>query len=254
MSEAEQNTDVAAKAKTMGHVSKEEWKGDPAKWRPAEEFVERGENIMPILKKQVEKLQADLDMSLKMNDKRDEKIRVEAHDKATKEYEKKLAELDKKEVKAFDDGDSEAFVEIKKERGELEKPVKQEADKKPDINPDFKNWADKNTWYKEDEDLREYADMLGQRISQQKPGLAENKLYDAVTEQVKKMFPHKFSNPNRENAQSVEGDSGAPNKPGKNSFDDLPSTAKAAFKRLSERAKAQGREYTKAAYAEAYYE
>lgn len=255
MSEAEVETkDVAAKAKTMGHVSKEDWKGDPAQWRPAEEFVERGEQILPIMQKRLDEVENELKMSLKMNDRRDKKIADDEYKRATAEYDKKLVALDKKEMKAFDDADSETYVEVKQERADLEKPEKPVADAKPEVNPAFVDWSKQNSWYADDTDLREYADMFGDKLIKGKPGIAEDKLYEEVTEQVRKMFPDRFKNPNRENAQSVEGGDASPSSSGKNSFDDLPSTAKAAFKKLAAKAKAAGREYTKAAYTEAYYE
>lgn len=60
MSETENVVDpqeVEQEARKMGWVEEELWKGDPDKWRPAEEFVERGKNIVPILRDRLEKME-----------------------------------------------------------------------------------------------------------------------------------------------------------------------------------------------------
>lgn len=52
--------DLEVRARDMGWVPEEEFKGDKAKWKPAEEFVAHGEEILPILKKTNEGLRNDL--------------------------------------------------------------------------------------------------------------------------------------------------------------------------------------------------
>src|SRR5580698_7384300 len=44
-------------ARRLGWVGKDEFKGDPDKWRPADEFLDRGRRILPIVLKDNEKLQ-----------------------------------------------------------------------------------------------------------------------------------------------------------------------------------------------------
>ena len=41
--------DVETRAKAMGWQPQSEFRGDPAKWRPAEEYVQRGEELLPIV-------------------------------------------------------------------------------------------------------------------------------------------------------------------------------------------------------------
>jgi hypothetical protein len=41
--------DTEVRARTMGWVPKEEYKGNPDNWRDANEFVRRGEEILPIV-------------------------------------------------------------------------------------------------------------------------------------------------------------------------------------------------------------
>ena len=48
-------SEIEEKAVAMGWVPLEEWKGDPEQHRPADEFVARGEQILPIVKKTAER-------------------------------------------------------------------------------------------------------------------------------------------------------------------------------------------------------
>jgi hypothetical protein len=45
-----QQQEVETRAKSMGWIPKEEFKGDESNWRPANEFVERAETLLPIVK------------------------------------------------------------------------------------------------------------------------------------------------------------------------------------------------------------
>src|ERR1035437_653917 len=48
-------------ASLMGWMPKEQFKGDPAKWTSAEEFVDRGKHLMPILRKNNERLVGEIE-------------------------------------------------------------------------------------------------------------------------------------------------------------------------------------------------
>jgi len=152
---------VNEKASQMGWVPQDEWKGDPDRWRPADEFVQRGENIIPIIRDRMDKLEADLKIATKSNKqavaRAEKKASESAYKQATSEYEAKLAELDKKELEAFDEADSEKFQEVKKERLNLKEPEKPKEE--PAGNPVFEEWAKKNTWYDDDSVLQRNADF-----------------------------------------------------------------------------------------------
>jgi hypothetical protein len=54
------NPEIAQRAKMMGHIPKEEFRGDPEKWVDADKYVERAENLMPILKSQLGKYENEI--------------------------------------------------------------------------------------------------------------------------------------------------------------------------------------------------
>jgi hypothetical protein len=249
MSEERNYEEEAAK---MGHVPQEDWKGDPDKWRPAKEFVLRGENIIPIMRDKVSKLEKDLDMAVKLTKAELEQVRKESYDRAKQEYESKLAALDRKEAEAVEVGDTEAYKEVKKERQSIKppaepKPVNQEP-------PHFTEWKEKNPWYQEDQDLADYADFISHKIVHETPGITPAKLAEEMTARTKKQFPHKFTNPNRDKPGDVEGGSRAGGKKTtEKTFNDLPADAKGAYDRLASKFKVQGRELKKETYAKEYW-
>lgn len=237
------------KARAMGWVEQEEWKGDPSKWRPAEEFVQRGENIGPIMRDRINKLEGDLKIALKSNTQELKKVREESYNKAKAEYEEKLEKLDSEEFEAFTEGDEEKYKTIKKKRETLKAPVKDT----PVENKEFIEWSEKNPWYKDDNLLRRNADIIAAEEVEKNPTIDPAKLYGIVEARIKEEFAHKFTNPNRKEDPSVESGEGSPPK-GKNTFASLPKEAKDSFTRLAAKMKQSGREYTKEQFVEAYYE
>jgi hypothetical protein len=243
--------DVTLKAQEMGWVPQEEWKGDPEKWRPAADFVDRGENILPILKDRVNKLEADLKIALKSNQKEIDRIKAESYAKAKAEYDEKINHLNELEANAIKNSDGDAYLQIKKVK-ETVKPPEVEVSGESE---EFKNWKDKNPWYQEDKELAEYADFLSHKIVMEKNGHVPD-ITEALAEMEKRTkakFPEKFKNARRDDPGAVESGSLATEHTTKR-FVDLPADAKNQYKRLAEKFKAQGREFTKESYAQAYFE
>jgi len=248
-----QADEFTEKAANMGWVPEDQWKGKPELWRPAKDFVERGENIIPILKDRLEKLEADHKIALQSNKNEIARIKKESYEKATKEYEAKLAELDAKEIAAFQDADTDEFHKVKKERETLKAPEPPKEEAQELINPEFEDWSKKNAWYQEKPDLTAEADAYADVLLKRTPNIPAKELYAKVEKFIKAANPDVFTNPKRDEPSSVEGGSGAPNKGG-NKFSDLPDDAKASYTRLAAKFKAQGKTFTKEEFTESYNE
>jgi len=250
-----ENEEVVGKAKGMGWVPQEEWNGDPEKWRPAAEFVERGENIIPILKDRLGKLEADLKIATAHNKNEIEHVKQMAYDRAKSEYEAKLSELQRRELEAFKAGDTNEYMAVKQEMVSIKPP---EAMTAAVENPVFVEWKEKNPWYTTDKELSDFADFVSNKIVAERGGrdkIADAELAEEMTKRVKTTFAHKFENPKRKEAQPVESGSSAPSSRSQNkAFNDLPDSAQKAYHRQAERFKAQGREFTKEDYLKAYLE
>lgn len=253
-------SEIEEKASKMGWVPQEEWKGDPDKWRPAEEFVERGENIVPIMRERIDKLEKELEVISKLNKSELKKVRESAYDQAKKEYEKELQSLNKEKFAAIQEADVEKYQQIEGKISNLKKP-EEPKEEEPQVNPVFEEWRSKNAWYAPDlnnvgdadETLTLFANAVAAKIQAEKPGLSPEQFFGEVEKRVKAEFPHKFENPKRKEPGMAE--SGHQSTPkGKKTFADLPDEAKKAYARTAERLKRQGREYTKEQYAKAYFE
>lgn len=188
---------VEQQARDMGWRPQEEWKGNPDKWVDAQEFVDRGEQILPILRANNRRLNDDLLTMRQNNDRLSQELaatrsivqNLEKH--FTESTERQLAEQ-RKALKAelrdaVEDRDVDRELEVREQLDQLteaerEAKKKQQENKEklekappkggktdPDIDPDFEAWRKENTWFGEDrkrtkaviraaEDLREDGD------------------------------------------------------------------------------------------------
>jgi hypothetical protein len=223
--------EVTQEAIDTGWIPKDDFKGDKSKWRPAEEWVERGRTLIPIIKTQLrgtetklEKALADLERQRKTTEKllkMSETVGQEAYDRAKRE-------LTQKQVQAVVDGDVETWQKLEDDKEKLTKPEPIAPEPEPEINnPVFNEWHKTNDWYLKDPDLTDFANLHAQRINPE-GGMDAGTLYTEVEKKVKELFPHKFSNPNRENLSTVDTPSqlGGEIKPTGKSYADLPADAK----------------------------
>lgn len=269
--------DYEQEASGMGWVPQEEWKGNPDQWRPAEDFVKRGEEILPIvnkhnkeLKQELATLKDDVAMIAKVTKQQVVDAEQAGYDKAKAEYEGRLEALQKQKFDAVQEGDLEAFQKAEGDIANLnqpEPPKKDEPAAQPQVNPVFEDWSKQNTWYIPDpanpgdggdQDLTAFAEGFGRQIAAQhdlnSPEGME-KFYTAIGEKVKATFPQKFENPNRnEPGMTQPGSTGPSRKQKKTTWADLPDSAKQAFGRQEQMMKNKGFEFTKEQYLKIYNE
>jgi hypothetical protein len=200
--EAPELSPIEQKAAEQGWVPKDQWTGDPDDWRPAKEFVDRGE-----LFKKIDEV------------RRENKRLREGHEELVKHhlnvrklaYEQALADLKEQKKAALAEGDVDAVVEIDEriaETKEEQRTAKAEAvQEAAQPDPVFESWINRNQWYTTDVAAKAVADevarMLFMRGERDKEALLE-----AAEKAVRKEFPHKFNNPKRDQAGAVEGSTG----------------------------------------------
>lgn len=230
--EAVAPSETEEKALKMGWTPKSEFKGDPAKWRSAEEFVERGETMLPIVKAQVAKQAKEID-ELKAAMKEFGEYHTKTEKRA---YENALASLKQQRANAIATGDGLAFDRIDDEIGKIKRTIENTSPNKidPAESPEYKQWEAENKWVK-DPELEKYAFDIGKKLRESGISVAGKEFLDLVGGKVKALFPEKFENPRRALASSVEGGSAAPRRVGK-SFADLPADAKNACERMAKNA------------------
>ena len=179
-------------ARNQGWKSKEEYEGDPNKWRPAKEFVERGE-----LFSKIDSIGRELKETRKAM-----KMLQEHHSQVKQvEYKKALAELKALQKKHLEDGNSDGYLETSEILTDLQAEQKAREivtqTATPTVDPRFTAWVNENKWYNTDQDMRDHADIIGQRYAAQHPNEDPEDVLKVVEKMVRQRFPQKFSNPNR---------------------------------------------------------
>lgn len=246
-----QVSEIEQEARKQGWVPKDEWRGDPDKWRDAGKFVEYGKEIIPILRDRLSKMERTYEMAMrKIKD-----VEKKAFERAKVEYDQKLAELDRKELEAFNIGDATEYQHVKNERGRLKPPEEPKAEPAEAGNGDFLGWQTENKWFGTDRAMTAYAREMSVEI-QARTGLPDGReLYDKVSEEVRKEFAHKFQNQRRQAAASVDSGSSAASSGAhgdKRVYANLPKSAKTECNRLIKDFEARGVKFTKEEYCASY--
>lgn len=194
--EQPQFTEIEQRAADQGWRPKDEWDGDPEAWRPAKEFLDRGE----LFKKIDDQNRTIKEMRKALDDLAKHHSKV-----AEAEYKRALDSLKEKKKEALIENDVDKVLDID-ERIEAVREAQRTApavqvQPSPELNPIFVAWKDRNSWYDTNEAMRAYADRIGNSIT----GMSPSELLSEVERRVKKEFSHRFENAKRNQPSAVEG-------------------------------------------------
>jgi hypothetical protein len=185
----------------QGWVPKDQWKGDPEDWTPAKQYLKYGE------------VEAELKKDFYSNVKEDAKKEVldalkrAKRDALAKEDYEELAKIDA-QMDVVQEGMERSF----KKGDQSFKDV--EADKPVEPIPEFFEWHKENKWYKLPDaregvdEMSEFADEIAIGYCQRNPGVPAAKVYDYVTQRMKKAYPEAYSNPARKQPPAVDDGGG----------------------------------------------
>lgn len=247
------------KARRMGWKPKEELK-DPSKHLSAEEFLERGESIMPILRannKALEKSVADYKTELKDMKKTLAEFQKFATKAEQRGYASAMRELETQQAAAVEAGDADGVKAITKEMVALEKDARSDlpAQQDPrgwtdDYAEAVDDFRDANPWFDTDRTMTVWAKGLDNELKAD--GMEAKARLKEIARQAKAEFPDKFGNPARRNAAAVDGvTSSGTRRGGGKSWADLPPEAKAMADELVKGGKIAG--YTREKYVSSYF-
>lgn len=224
--------DFAAEAAADGWVPQDQWKGDPNKWIAAEDFVKRGETILPIVQAKYRKTVEEVaDLKRQFAEQQTvfgdfQKFQEQALSKANKERQDAIAELETLRAKAITDGDGQTFTQTDAKLQALRAEPVPKTREAPKESPEVTAWKSENKWYMSDSELTGIADGLADVVARENPGLKGKAFLDKLTERVKIVVPHKFENPRRQEQLTSEGNRKGSQK--SKGYDDLPADAKKA--------------------------
>jgi hypothetical protein len=253
--EPEVSAEIIAKAEKMGWTPKSEFRGDPAKWRPADEFVERGENMLPLVRAQVRRQEhqiAELNKTVK-------EFADYASKSEARALEKALLQLRQERADAIAKADGVAFDKVDAEIRDLQKKADAKIAPKNQIDGEqeavFNEWLGRNSWAN-DPKLQAYGSAIADELRASGETAQGIALLDMVTKRIKKDFPRLSENPRRDTASAVEGGAG-PRKTGGKSYADMPADARAACDRMAKNGYADNAKEMavfKASYVKNYFE
>lgn len=252
--ESGERADVEAQARSMGWRPKDEWRGDPDTWRDADEFVERGTTMIPILNKRIEGYESEIGSlreevaTLKQGQRKSE---VDAYSRAYRALAAKRRDAAAGgDMKVYDEAETE-IAELEKARPKDEPEARGEAQ---EFDPIVKAWVDRTPWFNSDPDMTQYAATEHGILRSEKPGLSTEENLREVERRVRQRFPAKFGNVRRGGPGTVEGGSrGKGNGSGKRTFADLDDEGKKAFDELVGVGLMKNTKDDRQAYAESYF-
>jgi len=184
-----QYTEREQQALTFGWKPKDEWVaggGDPEDWRPARDFLERGEMIGKIrsLTKETAETQRALRATMEQNAKIYQTGYTQAINDLKAQRREALAEGDL--LKA--DDLNEKIVQTQAELEKVQRPIPTQAK----VDPEHVTWVQQNQWYN-DPVMQKFADSLAMEYVRLNAGQVEpNDVRDFVAKTVRKEFAHRF--------------------------------------------------------------
>lgn len=262
---------IEKKAKGMGWIPKERFNGREDEFIPADEFVRRGEEMIPILRANNRKLEGEL-AEVRANAARNETL-LRASQESIEELKnfnssiaKERAEGRKKELlkgisEAKRAGDVEAETELQDQLQEHNNAMKAAGEppgeKKPpggspppDPNawrkdPTMQAWMRDNEWFGRDEAMTAYSSAVAARLKAD-PANSDVKgrtFLDMVSEEVVR----RFDDGQRGRSSKVEGGRGSGEGggagSGKKSYSDLPADVKVVCERQGKKVVGEGRAF-----------
>ena len=246
--EAPEASQFESEARAQGWVAQEEFRGSESDWVDAETFVRRGKEIMPILRKNNEKLLKELGEARKIAEEARESAKEfreyqkQQFEKKTKDLEGQLEQLKQAKRDAITQGDGDraiaiddAMDDLKEQRLEAKEDLKAAEEKAKEVpqitqDPILNTWMEKNDWFGKDSRLTGVANGLGVSLRQENPNLNGQAFLDKLDAELQEMFPEKFGKKRTPNP--MEGSPNGTARPsvssGKKTYNNLPPEAKAA--------------------------
>ena len=214
----------------------------------AEEFLDR----KPLYDKmhKMDKRLKEQDRKFDAMQKHEKMVRDRMHGDHLKELKTSkraaMEEMDYDKVEQLDEEMDKARVEHNK----VEEVV---VDTQAGIQATLEDWVEDNSWYKSDKVMQRFAEGEGKDFRNDNPNATFDDVLAHISKTVKKEFPEKFQNMNRQKVSSVEGGTTgsrrAPAVSKQKTVKDLPTEAIPVMKTLVR----SGTFKTEAAYVKDYF-
>lgn len=253
------------KARSMGWVPKDDFRGDEAKWVDADTFVKRGEEMLPLLKHhnkallgKVGSLEGEvgrLSGLLTASQEAIEELKILSTETTKLNAERIRRELVDRIKQAREDNDVDTEVQLTTELGHVSTAITASAEAKPKgaespppERPDFtktewwKGWVNDNSWFGADKRRTAVAVAIASEMRQdpQYQELRGRDFLDAVKGELDKTLGG--SSGGRRQSK-VDGGTGSFRSSNGKSYGDLPVDAKEACDKQGRRLVGEGRAF-----------
>lgn len=214
---------LADKARASGWRPKDEFEGDPDQWVDAAEFVRRKPLFDQIhsLKKQAKEAERQQALLAEHAAKAAERGRQQA-----------LAEIETEKQRAFEAGDYQAFNAAQKQESALNAEPAPVAQTEMVHPPEVQDFVKRNErWFEKDDAMTVYA-LSQARKYRETTSMSFTDALKQVDADVRREFPHKFVNPNKDKAAAVVAENGDKRAAGKLTCNDLSREERSVWKSL----------------------
>ena len=255
-------------AEEMGWIPATRYKGDPERFVDAEEYIKRGETVLPIVKEQNKRLKAELDAvkgqsaatatALREAQGAIQQMQEQHTIQTQRAVDEAKAQLKAQLRAASEAGDHEGVAALTEQMIELntaqaEVPKKPAPPKEAEISPEQVAWQAENPWFGTDKKRTALAFGIAQELREAGDKSVGRVFFDKIAAEVEKtLAPAKPPvNPDKTEGARASGSSGRSG--GGKSYADLPSEAKAACDADARDRVGEGKRYaTKAAWQAQY--
>ncbi len=275
-----QTPSVEVEAASLGWTPQDKFRGDPSKWVDAETFVRRGHEVMPLLKKNNERLNADLGAA--KAELADLRAQVTAGNQTVKDLvefqtsevkrqvDAQIKRLQTQKIAATRAGDHELAADIETQLIEAQddardvqapvkitQPTKAAPGAEGGVSPWAKAFADENSdWLGKDKRRTSLFMGIADELHTTK-GLSERALLDAAKAEMEETLAPP-PGPSKVEGHQGGGSGGGGGVDRPKTFSDLPSDAKSVCKSEARKFVGQGKAFKTEAewqkhYADVYF-
>lgn len=271
--------EVQAEAEALGWIPPARFKGDPERFIDAEDYIRRGEEVLPIVRQQNKKLKAELEEvraqakanadALKAAQDAIEQIEERHSVETQKAVERARDQLKEQLAQASEAGDHEALAELtdrltklnaaeKAAPPEEKKAAPAAAPPKFTPPPELAEWNEENPWFGTDKRKTALALAIAQELREGGESSTGRRFFDKVKATLEADYPA-AEPPGGKVEGARNGSSDTPARVGKKSYASLPADAKAACDADARQFVGPAKRYKtveewRARYAELYYE
>lgn len=227
---AREPSDTEARARAMGWVPKEEFRGPADNWRDADEFVRRGEEELPVARerlKETTRKVADLERKLRET--------AETHQRSIAQLERmstRALDIQRQQIHASYEAakrdavsmaDTDRYAQLVRDQQQalqqhdeqthqaVVQPQRQpNPNGPPPLSPTdeatVNGWIEKNRWFQADEEMNLVAQRYHVKLGRERPGLSLEENLRETESYIRQRYPDKFGSTQRTTtAAAVEG-------------------------------------------------